>query len=157
MAEFTNYREVIRELDKVSPALAKALKRDLRTYAGEIAAVARANAGSRGLASVVSQIVPASTNSYAGVRVKGVLGPLMELGSSGNSSTSGWQKLSRWFGFARVPKTSGTVRHPLFGNRDAWYAMPTRPFLAPAIEETAGTALAKMDRSVDAAVKAAGF
>lgn len=128
----SNYREVQRELKVVSPKLANALKRDLRVYAGEVASVAKANASWS--TKIPPTIAPTATSTYAGVRVRGILGPLYERGVRG-----------------------GAWRHPLFGNRNFWYPQRTRPFLAPAITSTSKGALAKMERSIEAAAKAAGF
>lgn len=128
----SNYREVQKQLKAVSPELAKALKRDLRTYAGEVATVAKANASWS--QQIPSAIAPTATAAYAGVRVRGTLGPLYERGIRGRP----------W-------------RHPLFKNRKFWYSQKPRPFLAPAIATTSKGALAKMERSIQAAARSAGF
>jgi hypothetical protein len=49
------------------------------------------------------------------------------------------------------------VRHPVFGNREAWVTNDYRPFLAPAAEAKADEAAAEIAMSVDDFARAHGF
>jgi len=49
------------------------------------------------------------------------------------------------------------ARHPLFGNRRHWYGPPGEPFLAPAAEERAGTAMEKFAVIIDRIAADRGF
>lgn len=47
--------------------------------------------------------------------------------------------------------------HPLFGNRRHWYGPPGEKFLAPALDERAGAAMAKYAKKIDRLLREAGF
>ncbi len=49
------------------------------------------------------------------------------------------------------------LRHPLFGNRDAWFEEPVRPFFFPAVQAGAAGVVEASSEAVQAAARRAGF
>lgn len=52
---------------------------------------------------------------------------------------------------------TGRLRHPVFGNREAWVGQPVRPFFAPAIVAGQAGVTRAVDEAVQAAARTAGF
>src|SRR4051794_36393429 len=108
------YSKLLRDLKKLAPEVDKELRTGLRALGTTVATSAKQNAGrSKRIPSAIGVSV---TNKGAAVKVnrrKAPHGSLYERGSKGNR---------------------GAIRHPLFGNREHWYATPTRPFIKPAID-----------------------
>jgi hypothetical protein len=157
----SNYREVLKAIKAFSPQLEKRVRADLRVYAAEVAAAAKA--GAHWSTKIPPTIRVSVTAKGVGVRVARGIGTLYELGNTG----------SRW------EHESPAFRHPVFGSwgpfsgesrRTARRArrggavaegdprvQRTRPFLKPAIDRTRPAVIAKMNRAIEAAKKAAGF
>lgn len=51
----------------------------------------------------------------------------------------------------------GSLRHPVFGNRNVWVAQRTRPFFFPAVNAGRPAVMAETNAAVLAAARAAGF
>lgn len=133
----TNYRDVQRDLRALSPEMRKELNKKLKAAAAIVAADAGVNASWS--TRIPSAIVPTAGMKYAGVRInrrKAPHGSLFELGSRRNR---------------------GSIRHPLFGNRDYWYSIPTRPFIAPALRADTPKVRALIIEAMRDASRKAGF
>lgn len=64
----------------------------------------------------------------------------------------GWEPINAW-----MFETPG-ARHPLFGDRERWYAQPYRPFLEQAAEVSADEAAQKyLDKTVDGWARELGY
>lgn len=50
-----------------------------------------------------------------------------------------------------------TFRHPLFGNDEKWVEQPTRPFLAPAVQQQGDEAIRRVGDALDGALRDAGL
>lgn len=120
----------------------KALRRDLRAVNRQADRdVVRGLKGA-----VQSTVVPKAAALAPGVR----LGPSLRVGVVG-----GTVHIRSRLPHARVVHWG--LRHPLFGNREHWYANPKDPFILDAVRGSEGEILDAMADAVEGALRRNGF
>lgn len=108
MAASSNYRDVMRYLAKIDPALKKTTTKRMRALSVEVVAEARSAAAWS--ETIPSAIRPMATAAGVGVRVSGKV-PIAVL-----NEQVAW-------------------RHPLFGDRANWFDQLGHPAVRPAVEK----------------------
>lgn len=76
--------------------------------------------------------------------------PTLQVDVAGNTATI-------WSDAPPAYPAETRARHPLYGDRRHWYGPPGEPFLAPALEQRAGAAMAKYAKKIDRLLREAGF
>jgi hypothetical protein len=128
-ADIPELRKFMRDLKKVSPALAKELRKSFRGSAKKVSDQARRNAP-RKTGKLARSITPRV--SSAGVAAVVAKAP-----------------------HARITEFGG--RHPVFGNKEKWVEHQAHPYLFSAAEQHRGEFLRQADLAVKKAAREAGF
>lgn len=131
------YTQLVRDLKKYAPEVAKQYTRDLKGIAASTAATARGNASWS--TRIPGAIGVSATNKGAALKVSRRKAPHGSL-------------------YERGPKGGGnTFRHPVFGNREVWVTQSTRPFLKPAIDVHYHELIRDGEQALRRALKTAGL
>lgn len=125
--EVLGLRELQRALKQFAPEVQKVFRARLRAIARAVASDAKGRASWSHR--IPSAITYGATNKGLYVRVKA---------TQGAPHATLYEGRDHW-------------RHPLFGDRDHWYAQRGRPFLRPAAEAAQGQVLAEAEKAVEAA------
>ena len=132
------FRQLQRDLQRLAPEIRKELNKALREIAGAVAqdAKSRASWSSR----IPGSIAVSVTGTKVGVKAKRNQAP----------------HASAYEGF-KNGRTSGSFRHPVYGNRNVWVQQSTRPFLAPAVAAYEERFYDAAGAAIDEAGRAAGW